>query len=118
NTELGADIEVSLHRFRPVLRLPWEDFDGTRKTLVSFRAGYRYKRSFDSAPPVHESRPDVECTLRWAFYRDIIVSNRARWEFRFVSSSPFSWRYRNQLKVEKDLNLNGHTFSAYVAAEP
>src|SRR5215831_2536064 len=40
NTEAAGNIEVSLHRFRPVLALPWVDQDGTRRTLISLRAGY------------------------------------------------------------------------------
>jgi hypothetical protein len=118
NTEVGGDLEFSLHRFRPLLSLPWEDEDATRKSLVTIRAGYKYKRSFEETPPVHENRPDLEVTLRWLFRGDIVVSNRALWELRFVSGSPFSWRYRNRLRIEKDFKLHGYTFSSYIAAEP
>jgi hypothetical protein len=118
NTELGSEIELSLHRFGPVLDLPWADQDATRRTLISIRAGYRYKRSFDTTLPVHENRPDLEFTLRWVFHENILVSNRARWELRFVSGSPFSWRYRDRLRLEKDFKLHRYTFTWYIATEP
>jgi hypothetical protein len=118
SSEVGANIEWSLHRFPPILGVPWVDQDATRRTLISFRAGYLYKRSYDQTPPVHENRPQVEFTLRWVFLGNVVVSNRARWEFRFVQGSAFSWRYRDQLKFEKDLKLHGYTFTCYIAAEP
>jgi len=118
NTEFGGSIEVSLHRFRPALRLPWVNMDATRRTLISVQAGYKYKRSFDKSPPVPENRPDLEFTLRWVFHENILLSNRARWEFRFVSGSPFSWRYRDRLEIDNDFRLHRYTFTGYIAAEP
>jgi hypothetical protein len=118
NTEVAADIEVSLHRFRPALTLPWVDQDATRRTLISLRAGYKYKRSFDKTPPVHENRPDIEFTLRWILGKGILVGNRGRCEFRFVNGSPFSWRYRDRVRVERDFQLRGYKFTCYASTEP
>jgi hypothetical protein len=69
-------------------------------------------------PAVHENRPGLELTLRWVLLKSILVSNRAHWELRFVSGSPFSWRYRDRLRVEKDIELRRYTFTCYIAAEP
>jgi len=118
NSELSGEIEWSVHRFQPVLTLPWVDQDATRKSMISFRAGHKYKRSFDKTPVVHENRPQAEFTLRWIFAENILVSNRARWEFRFVSGSPFSWRYRDRVQVERDFKLNKYTFTSYINGEP
>ena len=118
NSEVGGTIEWSLHRFRPVIHGPWVDQDATRKTLITAESGYKYKLSFDETPPVHENRPDVAVTLRWVFPEDILVSNRACWEFRFVSGSPFSWRYRDRVEIEKDFKIRRYTFTCYIAAEP
>jgi hypothetical protein len=49
---------------------------------------------------------------------NIVVSNRSRLELRYVDNSPFSWRYRDQLKAERDFELRRYTFTSYVAAEP
>jgi hypothetical protein len=117
NIEVGGDIEFSVHRFRARRGLPWLEQDATRRTLISIRAGYKYKKSFDSTPPAHENRPEVEFTMRWIFMGKVLVSNRARWEFRLVSGSPYSWRYRDQIKTEKDFRMRSYTFTSYIAAE-
>lgn len=118
NTETGGAFEVSFHRFLPALNLPWRDQDATRRTLISIGAGYKYKRSFGTEPPVHENRAEMNLTLRWVLHQNILVSSRSRWEGRFVSDAPFSWRFRDQLKLEKDFKLDGQTFTTYIAAEP
>jgi len=118
NTETGAELEYSFHRRRPIIDSPWVDLDATRRALVSIRIGYKYKLAFDEPRPVHENRPHAEFTTRKVFIGNILVSNRALWEFRLISGSPYSWRYRNRLQVEKDLRLNRYSFTCYLAGEP
>ena len=91
--------------------------DATRAKRITIRAGYRYKRSLNTEVPVNENRPTAEFTLRWVFPEGVLMSNRARGEFRFVNGA-FSWRYRDLLKFEKDFHMRDYAFTAYTSAEP
>ena len=44
------------------------------------------------------------------------MSNRARGEFRFVNGA-YSWRYRNQMKFDKDFQVRHYALTAYTSAE-
>ena len=64
-----------------------------------------------------EQRPLVEGTIRWAFPPSILVSSRNRVEFRIINGV-YSWRYRNQVKVERQLRLSDRfTTSPYLSME-
>jgi len=116
NNEFGADIELSVRRFRPFLLGHVIGQDATRAKRITIRAGYRYKRSLNTEVPVNENRPTAEFILRWVFPEGVLMSNRARGEFRFVNGA-FSWRYRDLLKFEKDFHMRHYAFTAYTSAE-
>ena len=116
NDEFGADLELSVSHFRPFLLGRVIELDATRAKRITIRAGYRYKRSLNTGAPVNENRPTAEFTLRWVFAEGILMSNRARGEFRFVNGA-FSWRYRDLLKFEKDFHLRHYELTAYASAE-
>lgn len=118
SVQSGAAFEMSFHRFRPLLFRKRVEVDDARMKLMTFRAGYLYKTTVTEEPPVHENRGTVDWTLRWFFPGDLLLSNRARFEFRFQQHGQFSWRYRDRLRLEKDLHLGTYTFTTYVAAEP
>ena len=88
-------------RTRPCVAAPVSAIPARRVTLCG---GYRYKRSLNTQTPVNKNRPDAEFTNRWVLPADLLMSNRARGELRFVNSK-FSWRHRDQLKLEKDFQV-------------
>jgi hypothetical protein len=116
NTEYGGDLEVSVRRFRPLLFRRLLELDATRAKRISIRVGYRYKRSLNTGTPVNENRPTAEFTLRWMFPGDFLMSNRARGEFRFVNGV-YSWRYRDLIKFDKEIQVRHYAFTAYTSAE-
>lgn len=116
NLELGADVELSLRQFRLFLIGRLLEQDSTRAKRFTMRLGYHYKRSLSTDPPVNESRPVAEFTHRWVFPGEILMSNRVRGEFRFVSQD-FSFRLRDQLKFEKDFEIHGYAITADASGE-
>jgi len=116
NNEVGADLEVSVRRFRPFLFGRLVEQDATRAKRTTIRAGYRYKRSLNTGLPVNEHRPSAEFTLRWVFPEGFLMSNRSRAELRFVNSA-FSFRYRDLLKFERELRVPNYELTVYASSE-
>jgi hypothetical protein len=117
NTEVGVDLELSLRRFRPVIFPRRLEQDDVRMRRMTVRFGYRFKRSFNTDSPINEHRPAAELTLRWAIPEHVLISNRSRGEFRFVNGE-YSWRYRNELKLERDFPIGRYAVTGYASAEP
>jgi hypothetical protein len=46
----------------------------------------------------------------------MLFTDRNRGEFRFVNGG-YSWRARDQLKLEKDIRIDGYALTEYVSAE-
>lgn len=112
NMEYGSEVEFSVSRFRPFVF----DQDDSLKQRLSIRSGYKYKRSFDTGHLITEHRPTLEATLRWLLREQLPASNRARLEFRLVNGV-YSWRFRDQLRVERELNPKLRRISVFGAAE-
>ena len=85
---------------------------------VVLRAGYRFGTSIGSEDdPFKEHRFLTEQTLRKMLPGDFLLSDRNREDFRFVDGD-FSFRYRNRVTVEKELNLfRKRTITPYVSGE-
>lgn len=82
------------------------------------RAGYRYGTSAgDSDDPFKEHRLITEQTLRKMLPGALLLSDRNREDFRFVSGA-FSFRYRNRVTIEREVHvLKGRTITPYISAE-
>ena len=85
---------------------------------IILRAGYRFGTSVgDTDSPYKEHRILTEQTLRKLLPGDLLLSDRNREDFRFISGD-FSFRYRNRVKVEREFDLfKGRTITPYVSAE-
>lgn len=101
---------------RPFLRPKLRDMDPAKSKLVTFRVGYRYLPTLrgDGAT---ENRPIVELTGRFKVPWDVLLSDRNRVDFRFISGQPFSWRYRNRVGLERNFHIRSYTFTPYVRGE-
>jgi len=116
NTEgtLEADIDIGLKAFlrKVFLGLP----DTHRGKYLTFRAGYAYIPTLGENTPDAEHRLLIEATGRYPLPLDILLSDRNRGEFRWISGD-FSTRYRNRLKVERDFAIRRFRFTPYAHAE-
>jgi uncharacterized protein DUF2490 len=85
---------------------------------VIVRAGYRFGTSVgEGGSPFKEHRMLTEQTLRKLLSGDLLLSDRNREDFRFVSGD-FSFRYRNRVRIEREVHLlKERTITPYVSAE-
>ena len=86
--------------FRQELR---ERPDVYRDKYLVLRAGYRYETSLTNGHSAPENRGIVELTSRYMLPWQLVISDRNRGEFRFIQGQPFSTRYRNRLRLERDI---------------
>ena len=86
-----------------------------RKRLT-FRTGYSHTSSKDSAKPFSENRIFLEQTFHKPLARQFALSDRNREEFRWVSGDA-SMRFRNRLKLEKNIGIKGRSLVPYASGE-
>ena len=111
--EFGPNIDFFV---KPFLRPKFRDMDPAKSRLLSFRLGYRYLTGLGSDAP-SENRIIVEGTPRAKLPWGILLSDRNRFDWRFVSDAPFSWRYRNRVTLERNFSIRKYEFSPYVRGE-
>jgi hypothetical protein len=103
---------------KPVFRRELRDQpDVYRNRYLTLRAGYRYRTSLTPGNPVSENRGILELTSRYHLPWQLVVADRNRGEFRFIRGQAFSTRYRNRLRLERDIKLGSFGFTPYVYDE-
>jgi Protein of unknown function (DUF2490) len=103
---------------RPIFRQELRDQpDVFRNKYLVFRAGYRYQTSLTNATSSSENRGILELTPRHYLPWQLVISDRNRGEFRFIQGQPFSTRYRNRLRLERDVHYHGLNCTPYVYDE-
>jgi len=103
---------------KPALRRELRDHpDVYRDKYLTMRAGYRYQTPLASGQGPHEHRGIVELTTRYKLPWEIVIADRNRGEFRFIQSQPFSTRYRNRLRLERDVKHRWCKCTPYVYDE-
>ncbi len=100
--------------FRQELR---ERPDVYRDKYLALRAGYRYQTSLTNTNSPSENRGILELTSRYMLPWQLVISDRNRGEFRFIQGQPFSTRYRNRLRLERDVQYGWLNCTPYVYDE-
>jgi uncharacterized protein DUF2490 len=100
--------------FRQELR---ERPDVYRDKYLVLRAGYRYETSLTNGRSAPENRGILELTSRYMLPWQLVISDRNRGEFRFIQSQPFSTRYRNRLRLERDVQYGWLNCTPYLYEE-
>ena len=111
--EFGPNFDFYL---RPLLRRRPKELDPAKSKLLTLRVGYRYLPTLRGDGPT-ENRPIAEITARFHVPLDILLSDRSRFDFRFISGQSFSWRYRNRITLERNFAIGEYTFTPYVRGE-
>jgi hypothetical protein len=111
--EFGPNFDFYI---RPFLRPRLRDMDPAKSKLLTFRIGYRYLPVIEGNGP-NENRPIAELTGRFKLPLAVLLSDRSRFDFRFVSGQPFSWRYRNRVTLERNFEIRKYTFTPYLRGE-
>ena len=109
--EVGSTLNFFAKRFvRPVLSTPNE---AQNHSLV-FGVGYRYMAGINQAPE-NQDRTRFRASIPLA--TSIQASDRNRIDLRFIESSGFFWRYRNQISLQRTFTIIRFTFSPYAQGE-
>jgi hypothetical protein len=114
--ELGAYLDIFVTRFKPLLFRRVAELDQSRNQRLAIRVGYRFSHTWDASPAQIEHRLVADATSRWTFPYDILGTDRNRFEFRFVNGA-YSWRYRNQVKITRDLSIRRTGLIPFISAE-
>jgi Protein of unknown function (DUF2490) len=103
---------------KPVFRQELRDQpDVFRNKYLVFRVGYRYQTSLTNASSAPENRGILELTPRYKLPWQLVISDRNRGEFRFIQGQPFSTRYRNRLRLERDVRYGWFNCTPYAYDE-
>jgi hypothetical protein len=103
---------------KPVFRRELRDQpDVYRNKYLTMRAGYRQVASFTNGNSSSESRGIVEVTSRYLLPWQLAIADRNRGEFRFIKGQGFSTRYRNRLRLERDIQTHSLGFTPYIFDE-
>jgi hypothetical protein len=103
---------------KPVLRRHLrEEPDVYQDRYLTFRAGYRYRTDLASGGSAHENRAILELISRFPLPWNLVISDRNRGEFRFIQNQPFSTRYRNRLRLERDFEEGRFECTPYADIE-
>jgi Protein of unknown function (DUF2490) len=103
---------------KPVLRRHLrEEPDVYQERYLTFKAGYRYRTDLARGGSAHENRAILELTSRFPLPWNMVISDRNRGEFRFIQDKPFSTRYRNRLRLERDFEQGRFECTPYIDIE-
>jgi len=91
--------------------------DVYQNRYLTFKAGYQYGTNLAGGHSAHENRGILEATSRYPLPWNLVISDRNRGEFRFVSNKPFSTRYRNRLRLEYENGQGRFNCTPYVDVE-
>ena len=109
--QFGCYLDIAL---KPVFRRELRNRDDVfRRRFLTFRAGYQYSTAVANNDSSSENRAIAEATARYLLPGKLVVVDRNRGDFRFVKGQPFSMRYRNRLRVERDFAVAGLVLNLY-----
>jgi hypothetical protein len=109
--EVGPNLDLTL---LPFLRPRLKSLNPEKNKYLTFRTGYRYLTTVAGAP-LHENRGVLELTARFPLPVGLELSERNRIDLRGLQQ--FSWRYRNQVTLERSFQVRRVIFTPYLQAE-
>ena len=104
-------LEVGL---RPVLRRDLRNHpDVYRNRFLTMRAGHLYQTGLTNGQSSSGHTGILELSSRYRLPGDLVIADRNRGEFRFFKGKPFYTRYRNRLRLERDVRFGRFTCTPY-----
>ena len=99
--KIGAGINF---RAKPLFKRFLDTIDTDKRHVLVVGAGYEYARSTERGETTKEHKIMLDATVRWAFKGKFLLSNRNRFEIRWVNGDAH-FRVRERLKLERPLTL-------------
>ena len=112
-TKVGAGVSL---RLKPAFKRFLDSFDTDKQHLVVLAATYEYSYASEPNEIKREHKLMADATVRYNLPRDFLLSNRNRFEFRWVNGD-FHLRYRNRPSVERPFKIRKRDVTPYIAAE-
>ncbi len=93
-----------------------DNLDSDKQHVLVVGATYEYSRASEAGVKAIEHKIMLDATARYAFRGHFLLSNRNRFEFRWIDKE-YRFRYRNRLMLERTMKIKKFKFTPYGAAE-
>jgi len=103
-------------RVKPIFKRLLDAADSDKQHLLVWGAIYEYSRASEQDETSIEHRLMLDATLRYDLPKKFLLSNRNRFEFRWVNGD-YPLRYRNRPDLKRSFKLFKRNITPYVAAE-
>ena len=103
-------------RLKPVFKSFLDDLDTDKQHVLVIRAGYEYSRASEDGITKITHTTMLDATLRYSFKGKILMSDRNRFELRWVNTAP-DMRYRNRLLFHRPFRLLRLRVTPFAGAE-
>jgi hypothetical protein len=113
--EFGPSIEFYLKPLVKLKKITAFDLDDSKSRPLVVAIGYRYLASPEKAGV---NRVEPVATFHLPTKGEFLISDRNRFDLDWSNSpSPFTWRYRNRVTVERRIRVGSYHPAPYVSAE-
>ena len=112
-TKVGAGISF---RVKPIFKRLLDDEDSDKQHLLVLGTAYEYSQASEQDQTSIEHRLMVDATLRYDLPKKLLLSDRNRFEFRWVNGD-YHVRYRNRPALERSFKLYRRKITPYIAGE-
>jgi Protein of unknown function (DUF2490) len=112
--ELGPSIEFPMKPLVKLKKVTVFDLDDAKSRSLVWSIGYRYVPS-PNKPTVNRLEPVV--TFHFPVTGRILLTDKNRADLDWSNGS-FTWRYRNQLIVERRFTIHSYHPGTYASVEP
>lgn len=103
-------------RMKPLFKVFADSIDSDKQHVLVLGAGYEYSRASEPGATTIENKIMLDGTGRYAFARKFLMSDRSRFEFRWINGL-YHFRYRNRLMLERPVKIKKLKLTPYGAAE-
>jgi hypothetical protein len=111
--KVGAGISF---RLKPKFTRFLDALDTDKQHVLVIGTTYEYSIAREPGATTKEHKIYLDGTFRWAFPKEFLLSNRNRFEFRWVNGED-RFRYRNRLILERPFKLLKRDITPYGGAE-
>lgn len=111
--KIGAGVSL---RAKPVFKSLIDNFDSDKQHVLVTGVTYEYSRASEANVESIEHKLMLDATARYAFAGKLLLSNRNRFEFRWIDAE-YRFRYRNRFFLERTWKAKAFKFTPYGGAE-